>query len=129
MTITINYQRSTVYNTDDIRAIADHAGSPFFSPGAMRRFRSRTLDGVVALDGHDAVPGARFMFVTSEVFGDDPRHYTVRMATLGAVRDGRPSVDICSVGDYYGTAREARAALDFECGSPDLETLIDWSNN
>ena len=30
---------------------------------------------------------------------------------------------------YFGDDYAMRAALDFECGSPDLETLIDWSNN
>lgn len=30
---------------------------------------------------------------------------------------------------YFGNDYAMRAALDFECGSPDLETLIDWSNN
>ena len=30
---------------------------------------------------------------------------------------------------YFGNDYAMRAALDFEYGSPDLETLIDWSNN
>lgn len=30
---------------------------------------------------------------------------------------------------YFGDDYAMLAALDFECGSPDLETLIDWSNN
>lgn len=30
---------------------------------------------------------------------------------------------------YFGNDYAMRAALDFECGSPELETLIDWSNN
>ena len=30
---------------------------------------------------------------------------------------------------YFGDDYAMRAALDFESGSPDLETLIDWSNN
>ena len=30
---------------------------------------------------------------------------------------------------FYGEEYAMHSALDFECGSPELETLIDWSNN
>lgn len=106
------YQRSTIHTAADIEAVADHAGSYFFSRDTMRFFKSRVLTGIIALDGHKSVPGARFMFVTSERYGDEPRHYSVRMATLGTQRDGRPRVDIDSNFDeHYATAAQARKAM------------------
>ena len=111
-----NYQRSAVQTVDDIRAIADHAGSFFFSPETMRCFNSRVLSGVFpssANEGnmHEAKPGSVFYFVTSERHGDDaPRHYAVRRLELGTVRDNRPSADISTVGEYLGSARAARDA-------------------
>lgn len=102
------YQRSTVYTSDDIRAIADHAGSHFFSADTIRFFSSRLLEGVYAPDGYEAKNGNRFFFITSERHDDNPRHYAVRMMTLGSVRDDRPAVDIITVGDYHDTASQAR---------------------
>lgn len=106
------YAQSTIRTTSDIRAVADYAGSYFFSPDTMRVFQSRILSGVVALDGHESKPGARFLFVTSERHGDDsPRHYAVRMMTLGTNKRGRGDVDIISVGYNLPTAAQARAQL------------------
>ena len=108
----VSYQHSAVYSTRDIQAIADHAGSFFFTPDTMRFFSSRVLSDVRALDGKESVCGRRFLFVTSEKYGyDAPRHYTLRLATLGAQRDNRPAIDIQTVGDNYATARAARAAM------------------
>lgn len=107
--MTVHYQRSTVHTVSDVRAIADHAGSYFFSRKAMSSFKSRVPGGVYAAGGRDAVPGAVFYFVTSEVFGDQPRHYAVRRLTLGTVRDNRPAVDISTV-DYFPTLDDARGA-------------------
>ena len=108
------YQRRTVHTVDDIRAIADHAGSFFFSPGAMKAFNSRILSGVYAPDGFEAEEGNRFFFVTSERddFADMPRHYTVRYAVLKSQRDDRPAIDIGTVGDYpyHTSAAAARKA-------------------
>lgn len=106
------YQRTTIYSADDIRAVADGAGSHFFSPDTMRFFQSRLLSGVVNLDGNECKPGHRFLFVTSERYGDEPRHYTVRLMTLGAVRDDRPAADIDTLYSPFSSAREARAAMD-----------------
>lgn len=106
------YQRNTVHTVDDIRAIADYAGSHFFSADTMRAFSSRVLSGIVALDGHESKPGARFLFVTSERHGDEsPRHYAVRMMTLGTNERGRGDVDILSVGYNLPSAAQARAQL------------------
>ena len=111
----VNYPRSTVHTADDIRAIADHAGSYFFTPETMRFFSSRLLEGIYAPDGYEARPGNRFLFVTSERHGDDqPRHYAVRVATLGTQRDDRPAIDISTVGDYHPSARAAHKAAQAE---------------
>lgn len=106
------YQRSSIHTVADIEAVADHAGSYFFKSDTMRFFKSRILSGIIALDGHKSVPGARFLFVTSERYGDNPRHYSVRMATLGTQRDNRPRVDIDSNFDeHFATAAQARGAM------------------
>lgn len=104
------YQRSTVHTVADIRAIADHAGSFFFSRDTMRFFNSRLLEGIYPGGDSKAVPGAVFYFVTSEAYGDDPRHYTVRRAVLGNQRDDRPAIDIDTVGEHHATPSEARRA-------------------
>lgn len=106
------YQQNTITTARGVKAVADHAGSYFFTPATMRAFSSRLLSGVRALDGRETVPGARFLFVTSERHGDDqPRHYALRMMTLGVQRDDRPAVDIVTVGEYHTTAARARAAM------------------
>lgn len=113
------YQRMTVHSTDDIRAIADRAGSHFFDADTMRFFNSRLLSGVYPAQTNtgkwEAVTGNAFYFVTSERFealysDPEPRHYTVRKLTLTSVRDDRPAVDIETVGDYHATANAARNA-------------------
>ena len=104
------YQRTHVHTTADLRAIADHAGSFFFSRDTMRFFKSRVLEGIYPGGDSKAVPGAVFYFVTSEVYGDAPRHYTVRRAVLGIQRDDRPAIDIATVGEHHATPAEARRA-------------------
>lgn len=109
----VTYQRTRIHSSSDIRAIADNAGSFFFSADTMKFFSSRLLSGAYPLDGAEARPGSRFLFITSERHGDagdTPRHYAVRQMTLGVQRDDRPAVDIVTVGDYHATAAEARAA-------------------
>ena len=108
------FQRSAVHTVSDIEAIADHTGSHFFSPETMKHFKSRLLTGIRALDGNTSTPGARFLFVTSEKHGDNPRHYAVRLATLGVKGDPthpRPDIDIRTVGEYHPTPAAARAAM------------------
>ena len=104
------FQRSTVHTVSDLRAIADHAGSFFFSPATMRFFKSRLLEGVYHGGDSKAVPGAEFYFITSEAYDDAPRHYTVRRAVLGIQRDDRPAIDIDTVGEHHATPAEARRA-------------------
>lgn len=110
-----NYQRNAIHTSDDVIAIADHAGSFFFSRDNMRFFRSRVLSDVWPVESFRAEEGNRYLFVTSERHGDDaPRHYAVRMLTLGSQRDNRPAVDIATVGDYHDTARAAKRAAQSE---------------
>jgi hypothetical protein len=83
---------------DQIRRAADKSkGSPFFfSPGSMRAFGSRLLDGVHA--GH--------FFITSETdHGRANRRYTVRLVDDAG--------DIQTVGQFrqYATAHAARKAM------------------
>ena len=104
------YQRTHVHTTADLRAIADHAGSYFFAPNAMRSFKSRLLEGIYSVGDSKAVPGAVFYFVTSEAYDEAPRHYTVRRAVLGIQRDDRPAIDIATVGEHHATPAEARRA-------------------
>ena len=108
--MTVHYQRSTVHTAADIRAIADHAGSYFFSRDTRRFFKSRLLEGVYPANGPEATEGAVFYFITSEAYGDDPRHYTVRRAVLGIQRDDRPAIDIATEGEHHATPTEARRA-------------------
>ena len=108
--MTVRYQRPTVHTAADLRAIADHAGSYFFSPNTMRFFKSRVLEGVYPVGDSQAVAGAVFYFITSEAYDDAPRHYTVRRAVLGSQRDDRPAIDISAVGERHATPAEARRA-------------------
>jgi hypothetical protein len=79
----------------DIRKANEQAGNYFFTPDAMRFFRSRV---------HDDVYGAGF-FVTSEQFDYGyPRYYTVRFA--------RPDGSITTVSTFqqYASRSGAHAA-------------------
>ena len=59
-------------NISNIKKLAKEGKSPyFFSPDTMKFFNSKVYQDVKKVqDG--------FLFITSEVFGDDPRHYAVR---------------------------------------------------
>lgn len=107
--MTVHYQRAKVHTSEDIRAIAERTDSHFFDRDTLRFFGSRLLAGAWALDGNDAVPGARFIFLTSERDGihGTGREYKVRQATLGTVRDERPYVEFDTLGTFE-TPRGAR---------------------
>lgn len=106
----VQYQRQAIYTKTDIIAVADHAGSSFFAPNTMRVLNSRVCETVWALDTYEAKPGNRYVFITSEKYGDAPRHYAVRMMTLGTVRDDRPWADIETVGEHHATMAQAKKA-------------------
>lgn len=65
-----------IRNASDIERTADELGSHFFSPGAMRCFKSHLLNIFRALNDD----GTRRLFVTSERFDSEtPREYRVRL--------------------------------------------------
>lgn len=117
-----NYARSVVYSTDDLEAIARVAGSHFFSPSTMRFFNSRILRDVYPHEDNPgnryvAQPGARFIFVTSERYGDAPRHYNVRLATLTTKDTGQGYVFFDTL-DRYATPAQARRAAKEAASAP-----------
>lgn len=110
------YELASIYTATDLRTVVNGAGSYFFSPGAMSGFNSRLLDGLWALDGNEAKPGARFLFLTSEQFvASDgtaaPRTYKVRHLTLKVSDDGAPGVYIETLSEV-GSAEAAKTAAN-----------------
>lgn len=105
------YQRATITSIESLKAVAKGAGSHFFDASAMRFFNSRVLEGIYPVDGWETTEGARFLFVTSERYEDEPRRYSVRMLTLGSQRDDRAAVAVDSDFDAkHDTAAQAKAA-------------------
>lgn len=105
------YQRATINSANDVRAVVSGTGSHYFDLDTMRFFSSRFLSNVVALDGYETKEGRRYLFVTSDrdTYSQEPRSYTVRMLTLGTVRDDRPAVDIDTVGGFQAFSSAAKA--------------------
>ena len=63
----------------EIKKLATEGKSPyFFSPDTMRFFSSKVYNHIKEVENG-------FLFITSEVFGDDPRHYQVRHITKEGV--------------------------------------------
>lgn len=85
-----------MYQTvEEIKAANAKSGYHFFSPGAMRFFRSRVLPGVIQ----------GCFFITSEQFDtSSPRLYTIRRAGLGG------GVETVGNFQHYKTADAARRA-------------------
>ena len=105
------YNLATITSGASLRAVTESTDSHFFDADTMRYFNSRLLGDVFPLDGWETREGARFLFITSERFEDDPRQYSVRMLTLISVRDDRPAVQIDSDFDArHDTAAQARKA-------------------
>ena len=68
----------------DIKRLASQGKSPyFFSKDTMEFFKSKVFSDVKEIkDG--------FLFITSEKFGDAPRHYRVRRIKLdGSISSGK----------------------------------------
>ena len=66
-------------NITGIKKLAKDGKSPyFFSPDTMRFFNSKVYQDVKKVE-------KGYLFITSEVFGDEPRHYQVRHITLNGV--------------------------------------------
>ena len=63
-------------NIQDIKRLATEGKSPhFFSPDTMRFFNSKVYNHIRKVE-------KGFLFITSEVFGDEPRHYAIRFINL-----------------------------------------------
>jgi len=64
-------------NITAIKKLAKEGKSPyFFSPDTMKFFNSKVFSDVKRVRQPEG-----FLFITSEVFGDSPRHYQVRHIT------------------------------------------------
>ena len=85
-----------IETVDELIAYANEKGSPFFSPGTMKFFRSRVQTGIIS---------GKY-FVTSEKNGDERRMYTLRQFTIA----GDGSIRFDTVGDFgaWRTADRAR---------------------
>ena len=63
-------------NIQDIKRLAKEGKSPyFFSPDTMRFFSSKVYK-------HIKEVSAGFLFITSERYGELPRHYQLRLISL-----------------------------------------------
>ena len=102
----------------DVKRTANELGSKFFTPVAMKFFNSLTLESyyIVVKDVEQMVPGPHDFpmlwgyFVTSEKYGDEPRHYRVRRFELweDPNRTGHHNVDIATIGDSIDNIASAR---------------------
>tara|TARA_R100001480_G_scaffold52151_1_gene65558 strand:- start:320 stop:583 length:264 start_codon:yes stop_codon:yes gene_type:complete len=71
-------------NITDIKKLATEGKSPyFFSKETMNFFNSKVYKDIKEVkDG--------FLFITSEVFGNDPRHYRIRKIKFnGSINSGK----------------------------------------
>ena len=85
-------------NIQDIKRLATEGKSPkFFNPDTMEFFKSQVFPDVKQVD-------RGYLFITSEVFGDSPRHYQVRHITL----DG----SINYYGERFNSLNRARHFLN-----------------
>lgn len=57
----------TYFTIEQIKEANKKLGQYFFSPDTMRFFKSKVYDPVISN-----------MFITSEVYGSNPRHYRIR---------------------------------------------------
>ena len=81
-----------------IKKLAKEGKSPyFFSPDTMTFFNSKVYQDVRKVE-------KGYLFLTSEVFGDDPRHYCVRFISL----DG-----LIETIEKYHSLKDAKEHLNF----------------
>ena len=85
-------------NITGIKKLAKEGKSPyFFSPDTMSFFNSKVYKDIRKVE-------KGYLFLTSEVFGDNPRHYQVRHITL----DG----SINYFGERFNSLKKARNFLN-----------------
>lgn len=97
----------------DVKARQRERGLHWFGPNEMRFFNTKIHTKELI--------GGRY-FVTSERFGDEPRHYSVRVV--------RPNFEVDTVGTVgdYATASAAKAAAKALTGNDQLQRGRDWRN-
>jgi len=82
-------------NITDIKKLATEGKSPyFFSPDTMRFFSSKVYRDVKEVKNG-------FLFITSEVFGDNPRHYQLRLISLDGSIESLLKVDSLKLAKQY----------------------------
>ena len=91
---------------EDVRLTADRLGSHFFSPDTMRFFKSRLLSF------HRSLTDDSGLIITSEVFGDEPRHYSVRRYEITRDDAGRDSINFETISKYATRGHAITAAKD-----------------
>jgi len=82
-------------NITEIKKLAKEGKSPyFFSPDTMKFFNSKVYQDVKEVkDG--------FLFITSEVYADEPRHYRIRKIKLnGSINSGKQFKSLKSAQNY-----------------------------
>lgn len=87
----------------DLETTSDRLGNFFFTPGAMDFFKSRIDYRLYNVDNE------RGYFVTSEKYGDAPRHYAVRQYAVSTNAEGKDVLVIDSVSDNYKFYSKERA--------------------
>ena len=79
----------------EIKKLATEGKSPyFFSPDTMRFFSSKVYRDVKEVKNG-------FLFITSEVFGNDPRHYQLRLISLDGSIESLLKVDSLKLAKQY----------------------------
>lgn len=94
-----------ITSTDEVRRTADALGSYYFSPSTMKFFNSRLLNTFepvtpITRDAHgniERVETEVAYIVTSERYGDAPRHYSTSRVVVTRDKDGRDHIDITQV--------------------------------
>ena len=87
-------------NIKHIKQLATNGNSPFFfSPETMKFFSSKVYQDVKRVREPEG-----FLFITSEKFGENPRHYQVRHIT--------PDGSIDYYGERFKTLEEAKSLFN-----------------
>ena len=82
-------------NIQHIKRLAKEGKSPyFFSPDTMRFFNSKVYNHIKEVENG-------FLFITSEVFGDNPRHYQLRLISLDGSIESLLKVDSLKLAKQY----------------------------
>ena len=79
----------------ELKELATNGKSPyFFSPDTMRFFSSKVYSHIKEVENG-------FLFITSEVFGDNPRHYQLRLIYLDGSIESLLKVDSLKLAKQY----------------------------